>query len=90
MKTAISVTLGPDNLLWLKARAQARGSRSISATLDDLLNEARRNGGPARSVMGTVRLPQGEAGLKQGDRDIQQLLAAALGAEAVRKTRRRG
>jgi hypothetical protein len=90
MKSAISITLAPDNLLWLKARAQAKGSRSISAEIDELLTQARRATGPVRSVVGTVRLPEGETGLERGTAEIRQLFAKALGARGARRKRRRG
>jgi hypothetical protein len=92
MKTAISVTLAPDNLLWLKARAHAQGSRSISAALDELLSEARRTGGRARTVVGTVRLPQGEEGLRQGDEEIARLFSGAVrpGSAKSKRSRTRG
>jgi hypothetical protein len=90
MKTAISVTLAPDNLLWLKARAQAKGSRSVSAALDEVLSEARRASGPVRSVIGTIRLPEGEAGLRRGSEEIGRLFDKALGARSVRRKRHRG
>lgn len=59
-KEAISVTLSVNNLLWLRARATAEGSRSVSDCLDTLIREARTGGRagdrPARSVVGTIRL----------------------------------
>jgi hypothetical protein len=87
MKTAISVTLAPDNLLWLRARAQVKGSRSISAALDDVLREARRTSGPVRSVVGTIRLPEGEDGLRRGREEIARLFVTALGPGPVRGRR---
>lgn len=87
MKTAISITLAPDNLLWLKARAQARGNRSISSAVDEILSEARRLSGPVRSVVGTIRLPEGEAGLSRGDEEIRRLFTRALGARPARRKR---
>lgn len=90
MKVALSITLAPDNLLWLKARAQATGSRSISAALDEVLSEARRAPGPVRSVVGTIRLPEGEAGLRRGSEEIGRLFDKALGARSGQRKRRRG
>ena len=43
-KKAVSVTLGTDNLLWLKGRAGAAGARSMSELLDRLITEARTAG----------------------------------------------
>jgi hypothetical protein len=77
-KKAISVTLKPANLLWLEARARATGSRSVSAVLDSVLNDARRTSAPVRSVVGRVRFPDGEAALEQGEKDIRQTLERSL------------
>jgi hypothetical protein len=40
-KQAISVTLSPDNLVWLKGRARAEGRSSMSEFLDALITRAR-------------------------------------------------
>ena len=40
-KQAISVTLSPDNLVWLKGRARAEGVGSLSECLDRLLTRSR-------------------------------------------------
>ncbi len=55
-KQAISVTLGADNVTWLKGRAGAGGVRSVSEFLDQLVTAARQSGrvGPATSVVGTI------------------------------------
>ena len=56
-KTAVSVTLDADNLLWLRARAAQRKRRSLSDTLDEVVTAARTGGlgaGPIRSVVGTI------------------------------------
>lgn len=56
-KSAVSVTLDVDNLLWLRARAAQRKRRSVSDTLDEVVTAARTGGlgaGPIRSVVGTV------------------------------------
>jgi hypothetical protein len=49
-KQAISVTLSPDNLVWLKGRARADGVGSLSEYLDRLLTRARFGGNTARPV----------------------------------------
>ncbi|MEQ1897022.1 MAG: hypothetical protein ABL971_06485 [Vicinamibacterales bacterium] len=56
-KSAVSVTLDVDNLLWLRARAAQRKRRSLSDTLDEVVTAARTGGlgaGPIRSVVGTI------------------------------------
>jgi hypothetical protein len=59
-KRAISITLDNGNLLWLQARAQQVGARSISELVDQLVTEARvAESGPIgtpRSVVGTVKI----------------------------------
>ena len=86
-KTAISVTLAPENLLWLRAQAQAGKGSSVSAVLDALL-QARRTEGPVRSIVGRVRFPQGERGLLQGQREIRQLFERSLSGGRRRPRRR--
>ena len=47
-KQAISVTLSPDNLVWLRGRALVAGRISLSEFLDRLVTRARTGGAPAR------------------------------------------
>jgi hypothetical protein len=49
-KQAISVTLSPDNLVWLKGRARADGVGSLSEYLDRLLTRTRCGGNSPRPV----------------------------------------
>lgn len=77
-KKAISVTLHPDNLLWLEARARATRSRSLSAALDAVVSEARGESAAVRSVVGRVRFPQGEAALEQGEKEIRRMFDRSL------------
>ncbi len=56
-KQAISVTLSPDNLVWLRGRARAEGLGSLSEFLDRLLTRARAGGDvprPVRSMKGAL------------------------------------
>lgn len=56
-KQAISVTLSPDNLVWLKGRARAEGVGSLSEYLDRLLTRTRGGGSaprPATSMKGAL------------------------------------
>ena len=101
MKRAISVTLGEDNLLWLKGQAGASGSGSISAVIDRLVREARTGGqtdaGAIRSVVGTIDLPADDLDLAGADVYIRSLFDRSLGRPMqvrerppARKAKRRG
>jgi hypothetical protein len=87
MKAAISVTLTPDNLHWLKVRARALSRRSVSAVLDDLVSEARQVTVPAQSVVGRVRLPDGERGLELGAREVREAFEKSLARPLARRRR---
>jgi len=90
-KRAISVTLSPGNLLWLRDRAIRARTRSLSETLDRILDDARlRSGwasGPTRSVVGTVRIPESDPDLARADRAIRTLFAASLDTTAAARVR---
>jgi hypothetical protein len=68
-KKAVSVTLHPDNLLWLKIRVKATGVRSLSEALDGILTDARAGVGASaaevRSVVGNARIPKSEEALSE-------------------------
>jgi hypothetical protein len=49
-KQAISVTLSPDNLVWLRGRTRAEGLASLSECLDRLITGARSGGHAPREV----------------------------------------
>lgn len=86
-KQAVSVTLRPDNLLWLKTRVKAAGRRSLSEALDEVITEARAGAGAAavksRSVMGHARIPRSEASLSQAGAELRAL----FGRSGERKRR---
>jgi hypothetical protein len=90
MKKPISVTLSPENLLWLRAQA-SRGSRSVSETLDRLLDDVRAgNGGRSlvsRSVIGTVRISPEDPELRHADDAIRELFLRSMDPKP--KSRRR-
>jgi hypothetical protein len=79
-KKAISVTLRPENLLWLRGLTHAASRRSVSETLDELIAEARAGGrgraGGARSVVGTIRIGASDPGLTRADAAIRALVSA--------------
>jgi hypothetical protein len=88
-KQAISVTLRPENLLWLRGRAQALRQRSVSEALDQLISEAR-TGSRAearaiRSVVGTVRIASSDPSLSGADAAISALFPGASGGTAKRR-----
>jgi hypothetical protein len=81
MKTPISVTLSPENLTWLRAQA-ARAHRSVSETLDRLLEDLRAGGGlrslTSRSVVGLVRIPPVDSDLRRGEASVRELFDRSL------------
>jgi len=68
-KKAVSVTLGDENVLWLKARAAARNGRGVSEILDELVTAARASApaGAVRSVVGTIDIAADDPGLDGAD-----------------------
>jgi len=76
-KHAISLTLEADNLLWLRSRAAASKSRSLSRAVDELVTEARLAGrlpnDAVRSVVGTIDLGADDPGLEAADAYIRSL-----------------
>jgi hypothetical protein len=82
MKRAISVTIGEDNLLWLKGQAGASAAGSVSAVIDRLVREARTGGrtdaGAIRSVIGSVDLPPDDEDLAGADAYVRDLFERSL------------
>ena len=78
-KKAISVTLRPENLLWLRGQAHASSRRSVSETLDELISEARAGtrGRPeaVKSVVGSIHIRASDPGLTQADATIRGLFS---------------
>jgi len=79
-KRAISVTLRTENLTWLKARAAAVGSRSVSDLLDQLVASARKAtpGGSVRSVVGTIDIAADDPLLEGADAVLRVLVESSL------------
>lgn len=80
-KTAISVTLDSDNLLWLKGQTAARKARSVSETLDAVVAEARTAGCGAaspRSVVGTIDIATDDPDLARADAGLRDLFDASI------------
>jgi hypothetical protein len=80
-KRALSVTLEPENILWLRGRARAGGRRSLSETLDRLVTEVR-GGGKApscvRSVVGHIRIDESKGSLVAASETLRTLFADSL------------
>jgi hypothetical protein len=81
-KQAISITLSPENLLWLRARTIATKARSLSEAMDRLIAEARAArdsvAPEARSVVGMVRIPEDDPDLRKADAEIRRLFDESL------------
>lgn len=104
MRKPISVTIEPDNLLWLKAQAAATAKGSVSDVLDRLVRDARLEGrtDAIRSVVGTIDLPDGDVDRAEAyvrsmfDRSISRPILVrerpprTSGAGPARGRRRRG
>lgn len=82
------MTLETDNLLWLKARTRATGTRSISAVLDGMVTGARQASEPVTSVVGFVSFPDGEDGLERGTEEIRKLFGRSLSRPSARRQSR--
>ncbi len=85
-KTAISVTLDEDNLLWLKGRA-VKAHGSLSAALNDLVAQARAGRlsttAAARSVVGTIDLPPDDPTLSTADKVVRAVFERSLARPLV-------
>jgi hypothetical protein len=83
-KKPVSLTLDATNLLWLKGRARATAGGSVSEAVDRIVAQARTGrlgaAGPARSVVGTIDLPDPD--LADADAAIRRLIAASLARPA--------
>ena len=91
-KQGISVTLRPENLLWLRARVRALRQRNVSEALDQLVSEARTAAHAEtqaiRSVVGTVRIASNDPFLSAAGGAIRALFPGASGGPAKRRTGR--
>jgi hypothetical protein len=95
-KKAISVTLRPENLLWLRGQTHASARRSVSEMLDDLISAARAGArgrpGAIKSVVGSIRIPAADPALARADAAIRGLFSSPVAARRPRRvgaTRRR-
>jgi hypothetical protein len=90
-KKAISVTLRPENLLWLRGQTHASARRSVSETLDELISEARAGARSRqeaiRSVVGSIRIQASDPGLTKADAAIRRLVSPSAAARRSRQPR---
>ena len=79
-KLPISVTLGAENLLWLRARTTGTKRRSLSDLLDEIVTAARvaAHGDSIRSVVGTVDIPPDDPDLERADALLRAEFEASL------------
>jgi hypothetical protein len=81
IKKAISVTLRPENLLWLRGQTRAASRRSVSETLDELIAAARagEGGGPRAitSVVGSIRIGASDPELTRADAALRRLFSSS-------------
>jgi hypothetical protein len=92
MRKAISLTLGTENLLWLKGQAARTPRGSVSEVVDRLVAEARAHGwaetASVRSVAGTVDLPDDDPDLARADDYVRSLFAESARQPMVVRERR--
>ena len=80
------MTLGRENLLWLRGQAARSKRRSLSDTLDEIVTAARLGGqvsGSIRSVVGTVDVAPDDAGLEGADEYIRGEFSKSLSRPLV-------
>lgn len=83
-KRPISVTLSPDNLCWLETTARRTGQRSLSETLDRILDALRGTAGAgARPVRGLLAIDGADPDLLHADAAVRSLFTRALGGASV-------
>lgn len=85
-KTPVSVTLGTENLLWLRARVATRKRRSLSQVIDEILTAARTGvagAGPGRSVAGTIAIAPDDPDLERADAYVRALVEASMARPLV-------
>jgi hypothetical protein len=73
-KEPVSVTLGRENLLWLRGRAARSKRRSLSDTLDEIVTAARLGGHVSdsiRSIVGTVDIAGDDPSLERADEYVR-------------------
>ena len=91
-KKAISVSLDPSNLMWLRAQVVSSGCRSVSEILDRLIREARTNNSEqdatTRSVVGTILIAESDPTLSTADAAIRAIFTASLDCQPATTDRK--
>lgn len=83
-KQAISVTLSPDNLVWLEALARRSRRRSLSETLDAILDGVRGRSTPeTTSFQGMISIDPGDPELATADAALARVFGAWTGASVI-------
>ena len=81
-KTAVSLTLNDDNLLWLRGRARVAAGGNLSEAVNQLITRARSGGlglpVAARSVAGTIDVSPEDPELRSADDAVQAVFATSL------------
>ena len=81
-KSALSITLDQDNLLWLRAQTAAAKGKSLSDTIDQLVTAARQAGrvaeGAIRSVAGTIDISDEDPDLAHADAYVNALFERSV------------
>jgi len=79
-KKAVSVTLSPENWVWLQAQSAAAGGRGVSRTLDALIATSRTANAAAcvQTVVGTITIPTTDQALAEADAAVRALFGTAL------------
>ncbi len=90
MKTAISITVRDENLLWLKGQAAATTGGNLSELIDRLVQRARTSGVAdvaVRSVAGTIDLPSDDA-IEESGSYVRDLFERSLRRPMLVRERR--
>lgn len=89
-KQALSVSLDPDNVVWLRAQTRSTGCRSVSELLDRLIREARTGSqektSSVRSVVGRIKIAISDPDLSSADAAIRELFSTALRASRAQQS----
>lgn len=84
------MTLGRDNLVWLRGRAARTKRRSLSDTLDEIVTAARLGGhaaGAIRSVVGTLDIAADDPALERADQYVREQFDASLARSLTHEER---
>lgn len=90
MKSAVSLTLSQEALLWLRAKTLREKSKSVSETVDRLVLRAREEERRTpRSVVGTVVICEDDPDLASADEAVRSMFEAGVAASKPRSPRSR-